>query len=148
VDTLTISVEHIELRRPVTILHLRGRVDATSYLELIDRAQAVYAAETRHIILDLQRVTQLSSAGLMALHSIAVLFRGGTPPDPESGWAAFHAVADDLDRGIKSDVKLINPQPQVRQVLDMVGFSTYIAIHGDLEAALIDWKLLAAYTES
>ena len=141
--THAISVEYIEVRRPVSILRVYGRVDATNYLELIDSAREIYAAGTRYILVDMRGVTQVSSAGLMALHSVAVLFRGGTPPDPESGWDAFHTLAEDLDRGIKSNFKLLNPQPQVRQVLDMVGFTTYLEIYPDLEAALVAWNLTA-----
>jgi anti-anti-sigma regulatory factor len=91
------------------------------------------------VILDMRDITQVSSAGLMALHSIAVLFRGQIPPDPEAGWGALHTVAEDVNQGLQCYVKLFAPQPQVRQVLNLVGFTMFFEILGDLEATLTAW---------
>ena len=72
----------------------------------------------------------------MALHSIALLVRGEEPPDPEHGWAAFHAISHDLDSGPQQHVKLLNPQPRVERVLKMAGFDRFFEVFTDQEAAI------------
>src|SRR5690349_3308387 len=91
---MQITVIQYHGRVQVALLRLAGRLDGASYLALIDRAKKLYANGTRYMILDLAQVTHLSSAGMLALHQITALLRGETPPDPEIGWAAFHAMAD------------------------------------------------------
>jgi len=55
----------------------------------------------------------MSSSGLVALHSIAVMLRGEKPPDLGSGWGTFRAVDRDKDLGLQPHFKLLNPQPDV-----------------------------------
>jgi hypothetical protein len=70
------------------------------------------------------------------LHSIAVLLRNGTPPDPDAGWGALHAIERERAAGLQKYVKLLNPQPKVDRVLRMAGFDQFFEIYGDVEAAI------------
>jgi anti-anti-sigma regulatory factor len=88
------------------------------------------------MVVDLAQVTHLSSAGMLALHQIAVLLRGETPPDPEAGWAAIHALADDLDRGMQPQIKLLAPSPRARQALERAGLTALFEIVTDLDMTL------------
>src|SRR5215218_3934828 len=106
---MNITVVQYQGRVQVALLRLFGALDGTSYLDLIGKAKKLYVNGTRHMIIDLAEVSCLSSAGMLALHQITVLLRGETPPDPETGWAAFHAMADDLERGIQPQLKLLAP---------------------------------------
>jgi hypothetical protein len=74
-------------------------------------------------------------AGLVAIQSIAALFRGEQPPDPEMGWQALHAVEHDREGGMQSQVKLAGPQPQVSQVLETVDFTHFLEVYSTLEQA-------------
>jgi anti-anti-sigma regulatory factor len=78
----------------------------------------------------------LSSAGLIALHTMVQLLRSAPSPDPESGWQAFHALGHDRDRGLQPHVKLLSPRPKIRELLQMVGIDTFFEIYNDLEIAV------------
>jgi anti-anti-sigma regulatory factor len=78
----------------------------------------------------------MGSSGLAALHSLALLLRGEEMPDLESGWNVFHALDRDRDSGLQKHFKILNPQPQVDQVLEMSGLKQFFEVHTDLETAL------------
>ena len=107
-----------------------------NYQEVIAKAREVYNAGARHILLDMSDVPFMASSGLVALHSIAVLLRGEEPPDPESGWGAFHAIDRDRDAGLQQHIKLLNPQPEVDRVLEMSGLKEFFEVHTNQETAV------------
>jgi anti-anti-sigma regulatory factor len=121
---------------PVTVLQPHGDLDASTYKDLIAKAKEAYDAGARDILLDLSHTPYLSSSGLVALHSIAMMLRGEKPPDPESGWGAFRSIARDRDRGLQQHFKLLSPQPKVDNVLEMAGFTQYLEVFTDLETAV------------
>jgi anti-anti-sigma regulatory factor len=133
---MKISVNQASGRVPVAILAVQGDLDASNYQDLIAKAQQAYAAGTGHILLDLTQTSFISSSGLVALHSIALLLQGERPPDPESGWSAIHAVGQGLSTVAKQHIKLLNPQPKVQQVLVKSGLAEFFEIHTDLTAAI------------
>jgi anti-anti-sigma factor len=133
---MEISVDQVPGRVPVTVMQLHGDLDAANYEDLIARAQEVYDAGARAILLDLSDVPHMSSAGLVALHKITVILRGGQQPSSESGWEDFRAIDRDLDRGTQQHLKLLSPQPAVDKVLTMVGFKKIFEIYTDMEAAI------------
>jgi anti-anti-sigma factor len=77
---MNITISKNEKPFPVTILHLDGILDGANYESLIDETQKVYAAGARDLILDLSKLTFISSAGLGALHRVALLFQGKKHP--------------------------------------------------------------------
>jgi anti-anti-sigma regulatory factor len=121
---------------PVTVLCPQGELDASNYQELVVAAQEVVRGGGQDILLDLGQTTYMSSSGLVALQSMAALLRGEEPPDPEAGWTAYRAVDRDRDTGFQVHLKLLNPQPRVDHVLDMVGFKRFLEVHADLETAV------------
>jgi len=133
---MNISVNQAVGRVPVAILAIQGDLDASNYQDLIAKAKQVHAAGTGHILLDLTHTSFVSSSGLVALHSIALLLQGEQPPDPESGWGAIHAVGRGLGAVARQHIKLLNPQPKVEQVLVKAGLAEYFEIHTDLTAAI------------
>src|SRR5512139_739268 len=86
---------------PVTILHLEGRLDGGNYKDLIEKAFELYNAGARNILLDLSDLTYISSAGLVALHIIALLLRGETLPDPERKWNTLKSASRSRPVGIQ-----------------------------------------------
>ena len=133
---MNITVVQYQGRVQIALLRLAGTLDGASYLDLIARAKQLYASGTRHMIVDLAQISRLSSAGVLALHQIVVLLRGEMPLDPETGWAAFHALADDLASGIQPRIKLLAPAPQAHQVLERAGLTALIEIVTDLDTAI------------
>jgi STAS domain/WD40-like Beta Propeller Repeat len=60
----------------VTILELAGKMDGSNYMSLVDEARKTYLNGIRDLLIDLSKLTFLSSAVLAALHKTALLFRG------------------------------------------------------------------------
>jgi anti-anti-sigma regulatory factor len=135
---MNFSVEQVEAAVPVTVMGLEGELDASCYLDVIERAKSLYEAGTRNLLLDLSGMSFMGSSGLVSLHSVALIMRGQQPPDPGSGWSAFHAIADDLERGTGHEVhcKLLNPQPRVVKTLTTAGFDKLLAVYTDRQTAL------------
>ena len=133
---MNITVDHVQGRAPVAVLAVRGDLDASNYEALIAQAQQLYNAVTRDILLDLSGTTFISSSGLVALHSIAMLLQGRQPPAAENGWAAIHAVGRDLGGGVQPHVKLLNPQPKVERVLEKAGLKEVFEIYTDRATAI------------
>jgi len=132
-----ITLEQLQARQPVTILHLHGSLDANSYLDLIATAREVYQAGGRNIIFDMSQVSSAGISSMVALHGVAAILRGEEPLDPAGGWHALYTVAHDLKtRGLQPQFKLLNPQPQVKETLEQAGFKGFLEIHTDLETAL------------
>lgn len=134
---MNIVVEQAQGRVPVAILRLQGDLDGSNYRDLIARAQALYQAGQRHLLIDLGGTPYMSSSGVVALHTIALLYRGAEAPDPEAdGWRALKAVAQAPEAGAQEHVKLLNPQKRVAAVLDQVGLQTFFAVFTDQAAAV------------
>ena len=130
------SVSQAQGSVPVTVIKLDGQLDGQNYQELITKAQELYKEGTRDFLLDLSELTYISSAGLVALHSMALLARGEELPDTEGGWSAYRSMGRSSEAGMQRHVKLLNPRSEVMGVLDMVGFSNVFEIYTDLDEAV------------
>jgi len=133
---MNISVSQAQGKVPVTVIKLDGQLDGQNYQELIAKAQEQYGAGAREFLLDLSDLTYISSAGLVALHSVALLARGDELPDMEGGWAAYRSLGRSSEAGIQKHVKLLNPSTEVMSVLDMVGFGNLFEIYTNLDEAV------------
>lgn len=133
---MNITVSTSQGRVPVTVLHLEGQLDGQTYQQLIGKAQELYQTGAHDFILDLGNLTYISSAGLVAMHSIALLSRGEHMPETEQGWAAYRAMGKSREMGQQEHVKLFNPRLEVKSVLEMVGFNQAFAIFTDLNEAV------------
>lgn len=133
---MDIEITEAQGRVPVTIMQLRGELDATNYRDAIATVREVYAAGARDLILDLSDLSFMASSGLVALHSIALIMRGEEPPDPEYGWSAFRSVSKQREQGPDPHCRICNPQPAVDRTLEMTGFKTFLEVHSDVQMAL------------
>ncbi len=133
---MEMEIESAQGKVPVTILALRGELDASNFEAVIAKAKQLYESGTRHLLLDLSGLNFMSSSGLVALHSIILLMRGEKPSDPESGWSAFRAIERDFDSGLQPYVKIINTQPKVLTSLQKTGMDHFFEIFSDRQTAL------------
>ena len=121
---------------PVTVLQIHGELDASNYQRVVARAREAYDAGAQDLLLDLEHVPFMGSSGLVAFHSIALLMRGETPPDPEAGWGTLRSIDREREAGLQQHVKLLNPQPKVERVLKMAGFDRFFEVYTDQEEAI------------
>jgi anti-anti-sigma regulatory factor len=133
---MNISVSQAQGIVPVSIIKLDGQLDGQNFQDLISKAQELYSAGERDFLLDLSDLTYISSAGLVALHSVALLTRGEELPDVEGGWNAYRSMGRSGEAGVQRHVKLLNPRSEVLGVLDMVGFSNVFEIYTDRDKAV------------
>jgi anti-anti-sigma regulatory factor len=135
---MDIFVEKIEQDVPVTMIKLVGDLDASSYRDVIAAGRQAFHDATRNILLDLSEVGFMSSSGLVALHSLALIMRGEQSPDTEHGWSAMHAVADYVEdtQGFERHFKLLNPTARVMQTLEKTGFDHTFEVFSDQNTAL------------
>ena|SRR5215211_6656138 len=133
---MNISVSQAAGRVPVTVIKLDGQLDGQNFQELITKAQELHSAGARDFLLDLSDLTYISSAGLVALHSVALMARGEELPDLEGGWSAYRSLGRSSEAGVQKHVKLLNPRSEIMGVLDMVGFSSVFEIYTDREEAV------------
>ena len=133
---MQISFSKQEGRVPVTIMKLAGNLDASNYLDVIAKAQNAYDEGARDLLIDLSEVPYVSSAGLMSLHSVALIFAGQSMKSKESGRPISRSVNAQNEKTVRQHVKLLNPQPDVDQVLDVVGLKQFLDIYTELETAV------------
>lgn len=135
---LNFDISFIEAARPVTVLKMSGELDAASYESAIDKTADLYADGTRDLLLDLGDLTFMSSTGIVALHSMAMIMRGQKLPEEDAGWGKFTAIARDVEAssGPEAHLKLLSPQARIRKTLDISGFSQILEIFEDQNAAL------------
>jgi anti-anti-sigma regulatory factor len=133
---MNISASQRQGKVPVSIVQPHGDVDASNYVELINKVKDLSAGGIRNFIIDLSDVPFMSSAGLVALHSIAIMMRGEQPTDPKAGWAALKAMDRSRDRGMQPHVKLLNPQKYVAETFEKAGFTQFFEVFSDLDTAV------------
>ena len=133
---MNISTSKAIGRVQVTIIRVEGQLDGQSFQELIDKAREMYEAGARDFLVDMSDLTYISSAGLVALHSIALLTRGEELPDTESGWSAYRSMGKTSGAAVQEHIKLLNPRNEIKNVLEMVGFDRVFAMFTDLDEAV------------
>ena len=132
---MNITTSNAVGRVKVTIIGLDGQLDGQTYQELIDKAKGLFEAGARDFVIDMSNLTYISSAGLVALHSVALLAKGEELPSTESGWSAYRSIKNSA-ASVQEHIKLLNPQDSVKSVLEMVGFDRVFSVFTDLDEAV------------
>jgi anti-anti-sigma factor len=126
-DNLTLTLTNQSEPVAVATLHLTGRLDGNSESLLRERAGQLYESGTRRLLLDLEKVDYISSAGLRAIHLIYKMF---TPAGEIRAWQPGGDI-------YKSPYfKLACPSQQVYSVLNLAGFLHNILFFNNLKDAL------------
>jgi len=120
--TLKITKEEIVRNVPVTVMHLRGWLDAQSEELLLAAARDDYESGARFLLIDLAEVDTLTSAGMRAMQKV---------------YRLFTVEGEDFK---VARVKLCNAPPQVYHVLGVTGFLQNIPNYETLQAALDSFK--------
>jgi anti-anti-sigma regulatory factor len=133
---MNFNIQHASGNVPVTILGLQGELDASNFEEVIEKTRELYQSGTRSLLVDMSGVNFMSSSGLVALHSMALILRGEKPHDLEAGWSVFHAIEQDTQSGPQKSIKLLNPQLKVVQALVKTGMDRFFELYTDLPTAV------------
>ena len=129
---VTVSIH--QANEPVAVLSIRGNVDASNYVEIVNKAQEVYNNPVHNLILDLSEVPFISSAGLVAIHKIALLYSGGKQEVEQEGKETRPDFTHNANA--RKRVKLLSPQPNVDKILETTGMKLFFKVFDDLYSAL------------
>ena len=121
-------------RVPVTVLHVDGNIDSSTYEQFQSTAQKLIEGGSRYMLIDLSHAPFVSSAGLRALHA---LFNELRSKNPEA-----NLTDEQMKKGISAGtyksphLKLLNLSPETRTAFETSGFDMYIETFTDRNAAL------------
>ena len=121
---MKISITQESARVTVTVFTVSGMINLGTVGELEDEAREYYEGGMRNLLIDLSEVVSLTSAGLRALLGISKMLE-----DEEGGGEAGGV-------GKSEHLKLLNPKPQIRGVLNIASFDSLFDIFEDREKAL------------
>ncbi|MGQ9560874.1 MAG: STAS domain-containing protein [Candidatus Oleimicrobiaceae bacterium] len=106
----------------VTLLRVKGYVDATTAPELHKAVTRLLQEEHYQIVVDLSAVNYISSAG----------------------WGVFVGEIRTIrERG--GDLKIVHMTPEVREVFEMLEFNRILASYDSLDEAIDDFDICAGY---
>lgn len=125
---MEITVDLQQASEPVAVMRLQGNIDASNFVEIVDKAREIYGNPARNLILDLSDVASISSTGLAAIHKIALVYSG--VPDQMKHPDLTH------NNNARKHVKLLSPQPEVEKALETAGLKLFFKVFRDLDSAL------------
>ena len=125
---MEITVTLQQASEPVAVMRLQGDIDASNFVQIVDKAHEIYQNPARNLILDLSDVTNISSTGLAAIHKIALIYSG--VPEEKTHPDLTHSS------NARKRVKLLSPQPDVEKALETAGLKLFFKVFRDLESAL------------
>jgi len=123
---------------PISVIRIKGDLDASSYLDLVNTAQKLYNEGMRYLLLDMTDLAFISSAGLASLTIITRMF-SGEKTAPGDGWGNFKDIDHERQSSLQPYVKLLNPSADVDKVLDTVGFKQFFEVYTDLNSAVASY---------
>lgn len=131
---MEIKVSTEQARVPVTIMHVDGNIDSSTYDSFKTKASEVIAGGARYILVDLAHAPFVSSAGLRAIHSIFNELRSLHPDTNLS--------EDEVKKGIAAGtyksphIKLANLSNETRTAFELSGFDMFIETFKDVQTAI------------
>ncbi|MGZ8940844.1 MAG: STAS domain-containing protein [Limisphaerales bacterium] len=129
---IKVSVENGAV--PVTVVHVDGDIDASTYEQFQARLTELIDGGTRHMLIDLSHTPFVSSSGLRALHFAFNKLREIDTANPMSG--------EEVRRGISAGtyksphLKLLNPSTETKSTFELSGFDMFIETFDDRQTAL------------
>jgi len=131
---MEIKVSTENARVPVTLMHIDGNLDSSTYSEFQTKAEELIKKGTRHILLDLAHAPFVSSAGLRAIHQI---YKDLNAIHPD-----INLSEEEIKKGISAGtykspyLKLLNLSKEAKMVFITTGFDMYIEHYDDMKLAI------------
>lgn len=121
-------------RVPVTIIHIDGNLDSSSFPSFQSKAEELIKSGARHILVDLSHSPYVSSAGFRVLSQI---FKELNSIHPDTNLSDKDMKQGVVEGTYKSPyLKLLNLSEQTRAVFTTSGFDMYIEEYDDLKKAI------------
>ena len=130
---MEIKVSTMTGRVPVTVAHVEGNVDISTADIFQANIMSLIEGGARHILLDMEHVPFMSSAGLRALHQIFNKLREVNEDN---------VTDEEMKKGISEGayksphLKLLNLSENSKVAFDTAGFDMFIETFTDLQAAI------------
>lgn len=121
-------------RVPVTVLHVDGNIDSSTYEKFQATAKKVIEEGARYILVDLSHAPFVSSAGLRALHTLFNELRLRNPETSLSDEQVKQGISAGTYRS--PHLKLLNLSPETATVFETSGFDMYIDTFTDRQTAI------------
>ncbi len=121
-------------RVPVTVMHVDGNIDSSTYEIFKARADELIQEGARHILVDLSHTAFVSSAGLRALHTLFNELRAHATD--------ANLSEDDIKKGISAGtyksphLKLLNLSKETQTAFTLSGFDMFIETFTDMKTAV------------
>lgn len=128
---MNINVSIEQAKEPIAVMKLEGVIDASNFMEIVDKADEIYNNPSRSLIIDLGDVTGITSAGQVAIHKVALIY-SGVPQDVQENQNPDFTHSSNA----RKYVKLLNPQPDVDKALEQAGLKLFFKVFNDLESAI------------
>jgi anti-anti-sigma regulatory factor len=128
---MEIDISIQQTSETVAVMKLTGDINASNFMEIVDKAGETYMNPSRYLIIDLSDVPSISSTGMVAIHKIALIY-SGVPQDVQENENPDFTHSNEA----RKYVKLLNPQPQVDETLGKSGMKLFFKIFDDLDSAL------------
>lgn len=129
---MEIRISRVEDPVAASIIQITGDVDAATAEELQRKVLDVIEMGARNLVFDLEKVPYMSSAGLRVFLKTFQTLRELLPAENEK--EAYTRITDGSYRA--AHLKLLNPSPEVLEVLKISGFDMLVSIEHDLKKAL------------
>lgn len=131
---MEITTSLLQANPPVSLMKIKGEINASNYLQMVKKAQELFNNPASNLVIDLSQVTGITSAGMVGIHKISLIYSG---VELELDLEGEDSRLDDThsDKARKY-VKLVNPQPEVDQALHAAGMKLFLKVFADLDSAL------------
>ena len=126
---MEIAVSQAQARVPVTVVHLKGNLDSSSYEQFEKQIKELIQGGAKNILLDMGQVPYMSSAGMRSLTNIVNLLH--TPEEVKNlRKAAMENTAH------SPHLKVVEVTKNVMSVLQMSGMDMFLDIRKNQKEGL------------
>jgi anti-anti-sigma factor len=109
-----VQISQVQGRVPVTVFRLQDRINLGNFAELEEAAKEAYDNGSRDLVMDLGQTVSLTSIGIRAI-------------------VIVHKM---LSKDGGKHLKIANPMPYIREMLDISGVAQYIEIYNTVDEAV------------
>jgi anti-anti-sigma factor len=131
---MEIKVSTESARVPVTVLHVDGNIDSSTYQLFQAKAEELIKGGAHYILVDLSHAPYVSSAGFRVLHQLFNQLRSLHP--------SSNLSEEEVKKGISAGtyksphLKLLNLSKETRTTFEMSGFDMFIETFDDRKTAI------------